>query len=101
MSDSPERYAKRAAANDESLNTAAHHNEPWSGDEDDLLRVTFDEPIADVALVLGRTIFAVDMRRSLVRRNLDNARSSWGRVTRQPDYGSKCESCGLIHRGGC
>lgn len=97
-------YEERRDANDKSLNAAEHHHEVWSVEEDALLLETMDETLEDVAYVLGRSIFAVDMRRSIVRRRGLDARASFDRVRpeRQPiTYGTRCDRCGLIHRGEC
>lgn len=98
-------YEDRQQANDRSKLDAEHHGEPWSADEDDLIRETMDEPIADVAYVLGRSIFAVDMRRSQVRNNTAQARETWSRLRPKQDpiaaYGERCTRCGLVHRGEC
>jgi hypothetical protein len=97
-------YEERRAANDESLNEAENHRAIWSVEEDALLLETMDEPIADVAYVLGRSIFAVDMRRSIVRNRGLDARASFDRTRPETElvtYGTRCQRCSLIHRGEC
>jgi hypothetical protein len=48
-------------ANDLSRNKAVHHTEPWSGEEQEILRGFWDgsdETLAEIAETLGRTIEA-------------------------------------------
>lgn len=48
---------------------------PWDGDEDAVILVHLDEPARDVALALGRTLWAVRHRRMRLRRNATRAGS--------------------------
>jgi hypothetical protein len=89
-------YDRRRAANDRSLLNAEQHGEFWSEDEDNLLRETMNEPPADVSYVLGRSIFAVVQRRSIIRHNATQARRGTVRA-----HGAPCPRCTLIHPGDC
>lgn len=96
-------YDRRRTANDRSLLNAEQHREFWSEDEDDLLRETMNEPPADVAYILGRSIFAVVQRRSVIRHNAEQARHSYNeaRSGTVRVHGAPCLRCTLIHPGDC
>jgi hypothetical protein len=53
-----------------SLPTAEAKNTRWTADEYDLIRDTMEEPLVDVALVLGRTYYTVARARVKVKRGI-------------------------------
>lgn len=54
---------QQLAMNDRSRTTATHHKQPWSNDEDELIRTFWaDTGVLDIAEELGRTYMAVRKR---------------------------------------
>lgn len=92
------------ARNAESRDHAEQNNQPWTTTEHEFVAETLDEPVADVAACLGRTIFAVQARRHLI---ISGRPMPQAGVSRQlppaapPLAQPTCPRCTLQHRGEC
>lgn len=92
--------------NEESLKGADHYGETWTIEEDQFVLDTLDDPLPDVAEVLGRSIKGVAGRRLRLRQNLVDfsAERALRSVSGRSDpvsAGPLCTSCWTYHRGDC
>jgi hypothetical protein len=55
---------------EQTLPTAESKHARWTADELALIKEAWDEPLADVALVLGRTYYSVSRARYQIKRGL-------------------------------
>lgn len=106
----PEAYAalRRYAneRNQESLKGADHHRETWTLSEDEFVIDTLDDPLPDVAEVLGRSIAAVASRRLALRKGLveltvERTIRSVSGLSAPVSAGALCPECWTYHRGDC
>ena len=67
--DAPSHYASCAhLQQDETLPTAHERYKPWSSDEIEFVRDTFDHPLGEIADALGRTYYATaNARHRIIR----------------------------------
>lgn len=92
--------------NQESAKGADHHGESWTLEEDQFVLDTLDDPLPDVAEVLGRTIQAVAGRRLQLRKGLvdltaERSVHSVSGASPAVSAGPLCPKCWLYHRGEC